>query len=865
MEVLKTINSENFIHFCTVFSHQQSYSKFSDDVIQYFTIESSIGSFFRGAKSKFDILHKLLKAKCSSSILQPSNDYSNFIKCLEQYEVFIPLKNQISKKFKEIRESMTRFSLGNSYYQMSPGTPPKQSKPLTERSCAFDYSVYLKDKYKMQPVTVYQEWHSEQNSNFIDVTISKYVYYGEPTNSFASSDDAIDYEIQYHAEECASYKEVFEFDNSGGNSHKQSILVEGIPGTGKTTFSHQICKEWALGHILEEYTHVVLIHLHEVQSHSIVSQMELFTFLGATNASATQTELATNRACKVLFWLEGWDELHDSYKKRSVFTDLLNGNAFPRATVVLSTRPSATGSLKKYGFLHKYKLVGFNKGQIETFVSDYFVRRSTGSSEEFMKQLTNTHSLAQLAMVPLHLSILLRLFSVYSKLPSSLTELYYRILLLALHYHKKRTFHDDTASQDLEDFPEKMLKELHGLEKFAYECLSTQRPISREQVSHYLFQSPNQQHFDGMGLLEIRKKEHVTGEVEYYHYQYKVIQEFLAALYIANLEQKEGTKELLSIFGSMHYEMVWVFYAGLTKFKKVTLQNILPKKDRQIQNSIQPPFTTHESMVKTWQSCYTYYKNMTDSKEFNVEFLLILMLCCYEAENPTACKVAADHFYLNDICRFEISPNRATPYLLLAVSYFIAHSGKMWSLRCDASIPSGVELLCKYIHKPENNGSLWVLCFVVTPSDIDKFIDLIRMQPSLQWIHLLNGSYLGDDGITKLCHFLTRDCSLIKIELEGCSIGSAGIKSIAVMLKENSKLVYVNLRKNCFQIQDMKYLLQTVQHNVSLEYLVVDEEYIQEEEIGSALTEINNQRKEYKVNALCLYHDFAHIYRQLYS
>jgi len=95
---------------------------------------------------------------------------------------------------------------------------------------------------------------------------------------------------------------------------------------------------------------------------------------------------------------------------------------------------------------------------------------------------------------------------------------------------------------------------------------------------------------------------------------------------------------------------------------------------------MQPPFTTHESMVKTWQFCYTYFKNMTDSKEFNVEFLLILMLCYYEAENPIACKVISDHFNLNDICHFEISPNHAAPYLLLAVSYFIAHSGRMWLL-----------------------------------------------------------------------------------------------------------------------------------------------------------------------------------------
>jgi len=85
--------------------------------------------------------------------------------------------------------------------------------------------------------------------------------------------------------------------------------------------------------------------------------------------------------------------------------------------------------------------------------------------------------------------------------------------------------------------------------------------------------------------------------------------------------------------------------------------------------------------------------------------LLTLILCCYEAENSkacdlvaenrNACNLVADYYYANNFCHIEIPPNHAIPYFLLAISYFIKHSDKKWSLRCDSIVPSGVEFLIK--------------------------------------------------------------------------------------------------------------------------------------------------------------------------
>ena len=265
---------------------------------------------------------------------------------------------------------------------------------------------------------------------------------------------------------------------------------------------------------------------------------------------------------------------------------------------------------------------------------------------------------------------------------------------------------------------------------------------------------------------------------------------------------------------------------------------------------MQVPAKTLTDLVKAWEHCHSHFMAITTSNRFNVEFLLTLMLCCYEARNEKACKIIAAYVYPDLVCRIEIPPNPVTPYLLLAVSYFISHSGKMWSLRCDTSIQSGVELLCEYIidsklvdGRSSHNGGLWVWCFVVKSSQIDAYCKAIKSQQSLQWIHLLNGSVLGDEGTTKLCECLTPDCAVIKVELENCKIGSKGLKSVGHMLNINRKILHIDLRKNCFVPNDVIQFLQDIKNQLDLEYLRLDKEFIENPEISSILEEIKSIRK----------------------
>ena len=686
--------------------------------------------------------------------------------------------------------------------------PDYLSNSLTsqEPSALENYKQYLKLAHKELPILSKQGrtgTSSDAKDHFINVTVIKSLQQvGQNTEYNTSTNAILDHEIQYIPKVYKIYDEMFEGIDS--KSH-QLVLLEGDAGTGKTTLAYKVCKEWAEGNALSEYSHVILLQLRDIKPDTINKPEELFIKKNKYEQVRIYSEIDPTHGIHVLFWLEGWDELDNSLKFHSVFTDLISGQLFPLATVVVSTRPSATGSLKEFAsnLTYKFKLIGFTPNQVEEYIQHYCVNEP--KLEKFMDQLKIIPSLAQLTGVPLNLSILLKLLRKTNKdLPNTFTEIFHDYLMNTLQYYKcKNSPQSRRLLYSTTNLPPEMQKIFDVVAKYAFEYIFHHKPISEEEISEELFNSFDVPWgFDGLGFFKIESCEKVTGETTNYTF-YKPIQELLAAIYLTTLKSDEQLAELKEIFGNSAYEMVWMFYAGITRMKLVTIDKILEKFEfnaSQQQLIAQLPANTLKDLVTAWQQCHYYFTFMITSDEFSADFLLTLILCCYEAKNEEACKVIAANAYPDYLCRIEIPPSRVSPYLLLAVSYFISHSCKMWSLRCDASLHYGVELITKYIINPNLSqlsvsGGLWVWCFVVKKPEIDAYCEAIKSQPSLQWIHLLNGSCLGDEGARKLCDSLTIHCSVFKIELEGCEIGSKGLKSIASMLNINKNVLHIDIRK----------------------------------------------------------------------
>ena len=233
------------------------------------------------------------------------------------------------------------------------------------------YLDYLKSRYGNLPVVSLQGWlHSETHAKkFTNITIVKALQKKGPVYLCDNANTPDSSEIEYSPHRCKSDDEIFKHDDS---EDKLLILIEGNAGTGKTTYSYNICKRWMKSKVLAEYCFVVLIRLRDQRHGDVTDPKDLFTKVGDM-AGILYTHLqAIHYTKRVLFWLEGWDELHKSYKSQSVFTQFLSGEIFPKATIVVSTRSYGTADLNQYKFVRQFKLLGFNKQQLALCAHDYF-------------------------------------------------------------------------------------------------------------------------------------------------------------------------------------------------------------------------------------------------------------------------------------------------------------------------------------------------------------------------------------------------------------------------------------------------------------------------------------------------------------
>ena len=102
------------------------------------------------------------------------------------------------------------------------------------------------------------------------------------------------------------------------------------------------------------------------------------------------------------------------------------------------------------------------------------------------------------------------------------------------------------------------MKEIfYCIQKFAYERFFLKSLITEKEISQDFFKGLKVPHnFDGFGLIVVINHAGPTGISKIYDFLYKPIQEFLAALYLTQLEPIKLVEILSETFGNKEYEMV---------------------------------------------------------------------------------------------------------------------------------------------------------------------------------------------------------------------------------------------------------------------------------------------------------------------
>ncbi len=161
-------------------------------------------------------------------------------------------------------------------------------------------------------------------------------------------------------------KDLFKLDHK----RKKVILIEGPPGSGKTTLSWHICQEWESGQLFAEFDLVVYVQLRDPAIQAARSIADLLPRRNDQMARDILAELEARDGEGVLFVLDGWDELPGELPRDSPISQLIEPailSPLEHSAVIVTSRPEASAKLHDLAS-SRVQIVGFTSEKVE----DYF-------------------------------------------------------------------------------------------------------------------------------------------------------------------------------------------------------------------------------------------------------------------------------------------------------------------------------------------------------------------------------------------------------------------------------------------------------------------------------------------------------------
>ena len=589
------------------------------------------------------------------------------------------------------------------------------------------------------------------------------------------------------------------------------LLIEGAPGIGKSTFALEVCQKWGQHQLFNEYSLVVLLKFRDIRTHKAKSVSDLFYHPNPKLQSEIIDYITTTGGHGLLLILEGFDEAPTSIRTLdSIFVRLFRGQELPNATVILTTRPSASAELRQFCNSinsRRIEIVGFGKKDIDEYIQCAFSDEQLRSDfKEYLSLYPHIHSMMY---VPLNSAIVTHVYesckSSGTVVPKTMTQLYSSLIrTLLLRYLKDKEEYKGTCANinSFKDLPQPVYDQFCKICKIAYTGI-----MSAE--TELIFQDlPSD--FDPLGLMQTCPELYVErGASVSYNFLHLTVQEYLAAYHISQQSKNEqatfmidNMREEISDMEDNIFEkeVVLKFLAGLTELgtKLWDVVRDFARKDK----------------------CYTAFFSKGE-KFIKLEILHLL----FESQDPSAItSVLGSHY----VCFNCFNPQQ--PFDLYVLGYCIAHSSCDWKLELEECKLESVELFLKALHLHQDRCQLSPTGKIkgVGLSYEDKHDPsaaglLVDSMPQLVVFHNLTHLCLVRNGLTsETCNLLSKH-NLQHLEYLDLgynrTIGRGGVMNLITSLTKFGTIRELDLGDTCLGFEDCEALSELLACSKYIEML----------------------------------------------
>ena len=684
---------------------------------------------------------------------------------------------------------------------VSPTTPPQPS--TTQHPTLVWYSGYLKERHSQVHIAVVSnKWLPSPTRKIFNLAIIK----KERIQRGKIDDEFVRKTIRGQVDDILLKKSPIELEKLFMNieGERKVILIDGAPGSGKSTLTVHICQRWSRGELFQEFTIVILVQLRDPGVQSAQSIANLIPCPDIESAQQVASAIKANLGRGILWVLDGWDELPSHLREKSFLREMITPSLhspITQSSVIVTSRPISSGELSEL-VSSRIEVLGFTwEEQRQYFIE--CLKGDTKAVDTLIERLSENPAIEGSCYLPLNASIVAHLYLSDGSLPRTVHGIFSSLVQHCLsHYLCERLGKTQQQARitSLNSLPQELQASFNQLCKLAFIGISQNKVTFAHSDLEAIKDSAV---VCEVGLLQATPSILSDGRTVYYNFIHLSIQEMLSAVYISRMPASKQISTFDSLFRDSRFSAVFQFYAAITKLR--TSRPFLSKLPRRLCPVPAGVLDLVRKIIK---------------KQRSRPLLVSLLHCLYEAQDPSLCQFVAEQLesglYLRD--------TSLTPVDSLAIGYFLSSV----SLTTSNAKEFRVVLFNCSLGDAGTKNLMQNICRSIDPhSTVNTHINMS-----------LGSNEIHEEGASHIAEILN-STSIVSTLVLCDSIGDKGLQTIFDALKQNKTLKHLNVSDCGMTNTGVASLADALHTNNTLETLYINDNKIHEEG-ASHIAEILN-------------------------
>ena len=599
------------------------------------------------------------------------------------------------------------------------------------------------------------------------------------------------------------------------------ILIEGAPGSGKSTLFWHICQKWSAGELFSQFQLVLLVKLRDCEIQKAEKFEDILPFTDEKESIAH--EIVHRKGEGVLLLFDGWDELPNELQRGSLFQILIekpHKYSLQKVAIVVSSRQISSTGLQQYSST-RMEILGFTHQQIETYVKTSLKSQPKAASS-LLNRIQQDPVLQGNCYLPLSIAIITHTFICMGhSLPETFCRIIQELALSCLYRHiKKHTpyGHLYRTLNSFEDLQSDIQDQFRVLCEKAYKCLChSQHSFSDSDMPT-------------LGLMQSVQSFVVRGKSTQHYFLHLSLQELCAAKYFMTLTEEEQCSKVANILESdvSHLTNMLSFYSAFGGWIRKETKEVLSKIIKNVLKYVKEPATfLYDYIFRSRE--LEEYNFLSQNESYINDPVLKKLYYIYESQSPDLCQILPPKVslvYLNHsfhdchALRFILShkqfkelemvglPSENNFYFLKMIAPALQGNMPSYHLRLYSKDigDEGAGIVANII-KGANTTDLYVVFSELTEYGVKKLSSALP-STEIESLSFVGSSKMGDNGLRHIVANLTKTC-LRLLKIECCGITDEGVIELAEVLP-HTHIIFLGLDGNKISSTGLKCLSRAI-------------------------------------------------------